>query len=353
MKLLLKVKLSLNIINMKNNLYFIAEIGLNHNGDLSLAKEMIDAAVTSGANAVKFQSITANKLVSKTEFKKKILGGFGLDGVKTVGDFWKKVSINKIFHAEVKNYCDKKKIEFFSTPFDFESVDLLEKLSVNKYKIASGDLTHLPLLEYVAKKNKMVILSTGGSFIDEIEKSYNHLLKFGAPKVAILHCVSLYPTTAKLVNLHVIELLKQKFDTDIGFSDHTLGIHLPLAAIAKGATIIEKHFTLDKNMPGPDQAISSDPKELSELVRLGNKVYEANKQKKKIISDDEMKIRPLMRRSIVASKDIQAGETISMDNIDFKRPGDGLSPETAIEIIGKKLINKIGKDHQIKSNNIK
>lgn len=337
---------------MENNLFFIAEIGLNHNGDLNLAKEMIDAASKSGASAVKFQSLTASKLVAETEFKAEIKGGFGLDGVKTVGDFWKKVSIDHAFHLKVKKYCDQVGVEFFSTPFDLDSITLLEELGVSKYKIASGDLTHFPLLKGVAETGKKTILSTGGSFFEEIEKSYNYLLANGAPSVALLHCVSLYPTKAEYVNLHVIELLKQKFDAEIGFSDHTLGIHLPLAAIAKGATIIEKHFTLDKNMSGPDQAISTDPKELSDLVRLGNEVYEGVKHHEKVLSDDEMNMRPLMRRSIVAANDLPAGESLTIDHIDFKRPGDGISPELVNEVTGKKVINKVEKDHQIKLDNL-
>jgi len=330
-----------------NKLFFIAEIGVNHNGDLNLAKEMIDAAAQSGASAVKFQSLKANKLVAETEFKTEI-SGFGLDGVKTVGDFWKKVSIDDEFHFQVKDYCDKVGVEFFSTPFDLESVDLLEELGVNKYKISSGDLTHFPLLKKVAQTEKEIILSTGGSYLAEISESYNFLKSISKAKVSLLHCVSLYPTKSEFVNLEAIDILKKKFDAEIGFSDHTLGIHLPLAAIAKGATIIEKHFTLDKNMPGPDQAISTNPAELADLVRLGNEVFEAVKFKEKIISEDEIAMRPLMRRSIVAAKDLEIGTKLSMDDLDFKRPGSGISPKKLDEVLGKTLIEKIEKDHQIK-----
>lgn len=330
-----------------NNLFFIAEIGVNHNGDLNLAKEMIDAAAQSGASAVKFQSLKANKLVAETEFSNEI-SGFGLAGVKTLGDFWKKVSIDDEFHFQVKDYCDKVGVEFFSTPFDLQSVDLLENLGVSKYKISSGDLTHLPLLKKVAQTGKEIILSTGGSYFEEISESYNYLKNNSKGKVSLLHCVSLYPTKSEFVNLEAIDILKKQFDAEIGFSDHTLGIHLPLAAIAKGATIIEKHFTLDKNMPGPDQAISTSPAELADLVRLGNEVYEAVKFKEKVLSEDEVAMRPLMRRSIVAAKDLEIGTKLSMNDLDFKRPGSGISPTKLDEVLGKTLKEKIEKDHQIK-----
>ena len=308
---------------------------------------MIDAAAQSGASAVKFQSLKANKLVAETEFSNEI-SGFGLAGVKTLGDFWKKVSIDDEFHFQVKDYCDKVGVEFFSTPFDLQSVDLLENLGVSKYKISSGDLTHLPLLKKVAQTGKEIILSTGGSYFEEISESYNYLKNNSKGKVSLLHCVSLYPTKSEFVNLEAIDILKKQFDAEIGFSDHTLGIHLPLAAIAKGATIIEKHFTLDKNMPGPDQAISTSPAELADLVRLGNEVYEAVKFKEKVLSEDEVAMRPLMRRSIVAAKDLEIGTKLSMNDLDFKRPGSGISPTKLDEVLGKTLKEKIEKDHQIK-----
>ena len=297
---------------------------------------MIDAAAQSGANAVKFQSLKANKLLSETEFSNKI-SGFGLDGIKTLGDFWKKVSIDERFHIDVKNYCDKVGIEFFSTPFDLTSVDLLESLNVSKYKIASGDLTHYPLLEKVAKTGKEIILSTGGSYLDEIDASFNYLKNCGASKIHLLHCVSLYPTKAKNVNLNAIQLLKNKFKVRVGFSDHTLGTHIPLAAIAVGATIIEKHFTLDKTMPGPDQEISTDPKELKELIRLGTEVWQSIQYKEKVLSKEEIKMRPLMRRSIVAAKNLVKGTKLSEKDVDFKRPGDGISPVNLGKILGKEL----------------
>ena len=234
-----------------------------------------------------------------------------------------------------------------------QSVDLLESLNVSKYKIASGDLTHYPLLEKVARTGKEIILSTGGSYMNEIEDSYKYLQNKGAKDISLLHCVSLYPTKAEYVNLYAIELLKKKFNTTIGFSDHTLGIHIPLAAIAMGATIIEKHFTLDKNMPGPDQQISTDPKELKDMVRLGTEVWQSIQYKEKVLSDDEIKMRPLMRRSIVAAQDLKAGDILSMKDIDFKRPGDGIGPNDVGSVVGRKLIADVSKDLKIEGNNFK
>jgi len=338
---------------MNDTVFYIAEIGLNHNGDLNIAKKMIEAAKNSGASAVKFQSITANKLVSESEFKTEIKGGFGLEKVKTVGDFWKKVSIDRNFHFEVKKYCDLIGIEFFSTPFDLDSIDLLETLGVKRYKIASGDITHYPLLKKVAQTGKEIILSTGASYIEEIEDAFNYLKHCGGADISLLHCISLYPTSSNISNLEAISVLKSKFNTAVGFSDHTIGIHIPLAAIAKGATIIEKHFTLDKSLPGPDQKISADPRELADMVKLGKEVYEAVKQNDKVLSKDEVAMRPLMRRSIVARKDLSVGTEITIDDLDFKRPGNNISPTKLDEILGKQLLRSIKKDMPIKLDDVK
>ncbi len=329
-----------------SKVYYIAEIGLNHNGDLILAKEMIDAAKDCGANAVKFQSIKAEKLVSPKTFNNHI-DGFGLENVKTVGDFWKKVSISKDFHIEISNCCKNLGIEFISTPFDFESVDILDKLGVKRYKIASGDITHYPLLEYIAVKKKPVLLSTGASTVDEIGNAVKHLNNAGCDELTLLHCVSLYPTPADKANLRAIIELKSTFNLPVGFSDHTLGYHISIAAIAKGATVIEKHFTIDKNLPGPDQNISADHKEFKQMVEYGNEVYEATGVEGKVISDEESRMIIPMRRSIVAARDLKKGAIIGQDDIDYKRPGDRISPVESNMILGKELKNDIKKEEQI------
>jgi len=334
-----------------NEIYYIAEIGLNHNGDIPLAKKMIKAAKHSGADAVKFQSIKANKLVSPKIFSDPI-DGFGLPGVKTVGDFWEKVSIDKNFHLEISKYSQELEIEFISTPFDIDSVDLLEEINVKKYKIASGDLTHYPLLDYIAKKQKPIILSTGGSKIVEINEAVERLKNAGCNDLKLLHCVSLYPTSSKEANLDAISELKSKFKLPVGFSDHTIGHHIPIAAIAKGATLIEKHFTIDKNLPGPDQQISAEPKEFSDIVEYGNEIYSAIKEKNKILTKDEIKMTRIIRRSIVASKDLDINHRIKFDDLDFKRPGTGISPVKYNKIIGMRLKSSIKKDDIINMSNL-
>lgn len=335
-----------------DNLFYIAEIGLNHNGDVNLAKEMIDAAKNCGANAVKFQSIKASKLVSTKTFNTKI-DGFGFKDVHNIGEFWNKVSIDYQFHIDIKNYCDNRGIEFVSTPFDFESVDILEKLGVKRYKIASGDLTHYPLLEYIARKNKPIILSTGMSSIGEIENAVEFIKSNGNEHITLLHCLSLYPTPPELANLNVIPLLKNIFNLPVGFSDHTMGFHIPIAAIAKGATVIEKHFTIDKNLPGPDQKLAANPEEFEKMVKYGNEIFEANKEQKKIVSPKEIEMRKNARRSIVAARDLEKGKKIIYEDLNYKRPGDGVSPTNFQFFIGKTLVNSKEKDEQINWNDVR
>ena len=329
-----------------DKIFFIAEIGINHNGELSLAKKMVNSAKDCGADAVKFQSISAEKLVSPKTFSDSI-DGFGMEDVKTVGDFWRKVSVDKDFHIELIDYCKNVGIEFISTPFDFESVDILDQLGVKRFKIASGDITHYPLLEYIAKKEKPIILSTGASTVEEIGDAVKYLYNAGCNELTLLHCVSLYPTPADKANLDAIVELKSKFNLPVGFSDHTLGYHIPIAAIAKGATVIEKHYTIDKSIPGPDQKLSADPDEFRKIVAYGKEVYEAIKVEGKMVPDEEYSMIKLMRRSIVASRDLKKGEIIGQDNIDYKRPGDGISPIYNCMILGRELINDIKKEEKI------
>jgi len=325
---------------------YIAEIGMNHNGDLSLAKEMVDAAQESGALAIKFQSINAKRLISKHAAESKI-DGFGFKNVKTVGEFWNKVSIDKSFHYEIKKYCDQKNIEFLSTPFDFFSVDLLDELGVRRFKVASGDLTHYPLLKKIAQKNKPIILSTGMASIDEIQNAVDFCHKSGIRDLTLLHCLSLYPTPPELSNLNTITVLKNRFKLPVGFSDHTIGYHVPIAAIAIGATIIEKHFTIDNNLPGPDQKLSATSEIFSKMVTYGNEVYESLKEKDKVVSDDEIKMRNVARRSIVAARGLEKGKILSFEDLDYKRPGSGVSAKYYEKFLGKKIVREIKKDEKI------
>jgi len=334
------------------SVFYIAEIGLNHNGEINLAKEMVDAAAESGANAVKFQSINYKSLITDEATKTKI-DGFGMVNVHTVGDFWKKVSISDTFHHQIKEYCDHKKIEFMSTPFDFVSTDLLESLGVKRYKIASGDMTHYPLISHIVSKHKPIILSTGMADIEEIDDVVNFFKEKQVSDLTLLHCLSLYPTPANLANLKVIHLLKERYQLPVGFSDHTIGAHIPVAAIALGATVIEKHFTIDISMPGPDQKISAIPDIFRRIVSEGNDVYAAVQEENKIVSPEEIKMREFARRSIVAAQDMKAGEIITEEKLDFKRPGTGISPAKVDGLLNKITINEIKYDQQILFEDIK
>ncbi|MCF7885653.1 MAG: N-acetylneuraminate synthase family protein [Candidatus Marinimicrobia bacterium] len=329
-------------------MFYIAEIGLNHNGSLKLARQMVRAAQEAGADAVKFQSIQAEKLIARHTFENPV-DGFGFSKVKTVGDFWRKVSIDERFHREIKKLCDNIGIEFMSTPFDRESVEWLEEIGVKRFKIASGDLTNYPLIEHILTKNKPVILSTGGAKIDEIQSSIN-FIRDKTPNIdlSVLHCVSLYPTPPALANLQAIDQLQLLHSGPIGFSDHTLGFHLALGAIARGAEIIEKHFTIDQKLPGPDQSISATPPIFSKIVKLGNDINKALQADGKQLSSQEKDELNDMRRSIVAAKDMNSGTILTSNDLEYKRPGDGISPIEFKNVIGKQLKTDIAKDEQIK-----
>ena len=330
-----------------NKLFFIAEIGINHNGNIVLAKEMVKAAKNAGANAVKFQSITAKKLVSQSILSQKI-DGFSFNDVKTLGDFWTKVSIDSKFQVKISQYCREVGIEFMSTPFDFENADILDEIGVKMFKIASGDITHFPLLGHIAKKGKPIILSTGASTIGEIEEAIDFIKGNGNQNITLLHCVSLYPTPPKLANLDAISYLKIIFNLPVGFSDHTIGYHIPIAAIAKGAVIIEKHFTLDKDLPGPDQKLSADPREFKKMVEYGSEVFESIKADGKILSDEENKVRINIRRSIIAAKDLNKGKVIELSDLEFKRPSDGVNSKYFEKFLGRRLNRDVKKDKIIK-----
>ncbi len=333
-------------------LFFIAEIGLNHNGDLDTAKKMIDAAKEAGASAAKFQSIRADKLVSPKVFSEPI-NNFGFKNVKNVGDFWKKVSIDEKFHYSIYNHCNDIGIEFMSTPFDFQNADLLEQIGVKRFKVASGDLTFFPLLKHLAKKNKPIILSTGASEMNEIEMAVKYIQKYSSNILSILHCVSLYPTKCELANLNSINIISEKFNTEVGFSDHTIGWHTAIAAIAKGATIIEKHFTIDNNLPGPDQAQSSTPEEFKKIVKYGNLIFQSIIENNRKISSEEKEVLFGMRRSIVARKDIKSGTKLTESDLDYKRPGFGISPIHYTDLLGKIVKKSISKDSMIMLEDLK
>ena len=313
----------------------IAEAGVNHNGSLDLAKELVDAAKTSGADVIKFQSFKADRLVIPGSQKANYQINKKSD--ETQLEMLRKLELNQDEQKELKNYCDQKDIEFLSSGFDLESLSFLEQLNLKRYKIPSGEITNLPYLRMIGSKNKPTILSTGMSNMKEIELALEHLIISGTKKenITILHCTTEYPAPFKDVNLRAMNTIKKKFNTNIGYSDHTLGIEISLAAVALGASVIEKHLTLDRDMQGPDHKASLEPKEFETLVRSSRNINISLGKKEKEISDSEIKNLNIVRKSIVARKDINKGELFSEDNLSTKRPGYGISPMKWDEIIGK------------------
>lgn len=331
--------------------FIIAEAGVNHNGDIEIAKKMVDVACEAGADAVKFQTFKAENLVTKNAPKAKYQKENTGNGNQY--EMLRKLELSYEEHVILKKYCKKKGILFISTPFDFESVDLLEKLNINLYKISSGDLTNIPFLRYIARLNKPMIVSTGMANLGEVEKAVEEIKKVGNNNIILLQCTSNYPTNYEDVNLNAMITLKNAFKLPIGYSDHTKGIEVSMAAVAMGAEVIEKHFTLDKSMEGPDHKASLNPIELKEMISSIRNIERALGDGTKKCNKSEESTRKVARKSIVAKNDIRRGQTVSYDNITFKRPGDGLSPAFVDEIVGKKAVNDISSDEFITFNNVK
>jgi N-acetylneuraminate synthase/N,N'-diacetyllegionaminate synthase len=327
------VKIDNRVIGEKDApCFIIAEIGCNHNQDINLAKRLIDAAVDCGVDAVKFQKFITSKLITTHQNQYNIL---------------KKLELSNSTFLELFSYTIKKNIIFLATPYDEESVEFLANLPVPAYKIASGDITNLPLLNKIALKNLPIILSTGMSNLDEIKEAIDVIKKAGNDQIILMHCISTYPTDIKDCNLKAITTLKQTFKLPVGFSDHSLGITMSIAAVALGACVIERHFTIDKNLPGPDHFISLTPYELKELVKCIREVEEGIGSGIKIPLECEQETMKMARRSIVAIKDIPQGTTITKDMIAIKRPGFGIPPKFINKIIGKKAKKDISNDSVI------
>lgn len=324
----------------------IAEAGVNHNGDLGLAYKMVDAAKEAGADIIKFQTtkpeLITSRFAEKAEYQKVTTGS-----EESQLEMLSKIMLKFEEHIPLKNYCEKLGIKFLSTPFDLESISFLDELGCDIWKIPSGEVTNYPYLVKIAQTKKPIILSTGMCTIQEIHDAINVLEKNGSGQITLLHCTSEYPTPFEDVNLNAMETLKKEFGLEVGYSDHTIGTSVPIAAVAKGATVIEKHFTLDKTMVGPDHRASLEPDELKEMVNsirqiemaLGNGVKEPAKS--------EIKNKAVARKSIIAARDITKGEILSEENITTKRPGDGISPMRWNEIIGTRAIRDFGEDEKI------
>lgn len=326
--------------------FVIAEAGVNHNGDLRLARQLIDTAVQAGADAVKFQAYKAERLVTeaapKAAYQVRATGG----GESQL-DMLRRLELRPEAQYELRDYCRQKGILFLSTPFDEESADILGDVAVPAFKIPSGEITNLPFLTHVAKKGRPMILSTGMATLGEVETALRAVESAGNREVILLHCVSNYPADPADVNLRAIPTMLQAFHFPVGYSDHTLGLEVPLAAVALGACVIEKHFTLDRALPGPDQQASAEPAELAALVAGVRKVEAALGHGRKVPAASESGTADVARRSLVAARSIRAGTSLTEDMIVIKRPGTGLPPALRTTLVGRVAKRDIPADAMI------
>ena len=317
------------------SVFIIAEAGVNHNGSVDLAKKLIDAASISGADAVKFQTFKAENLVSKNA-KKADYQKQTTNASESQFDMIKKLELDISMHKELVAYCQEKDIMFLSTPFDHESVKMLNVLGLEIFKIPSGEITNLPYLRHIGSLGKQVILSTGMSNLQEIEDALNILINAGTLKedITVLHANTMYPTPMKDVNLNAMLTIQKEFGVAVGYSDHTLGIEVDIAAVAMGASCIEKHFTLDKTMDVPDHKASLEPEELKAMVSAIRNIEKALGSSEKKLSSSESVNIEVVRKSIIANKNIKKGDLLTDKNIAVKRPGGGISPMQWDEVIG-------------------
>ena len=332
-----------------NKVIIIAEAGVNHNGSLETAKKLIDAAVDAGVDYVKFQTINADKMVTKSA-KRATYQDTNTGDSDSQYEMLKKLELSESNHKELISYCNSKSIKFLSTAFDLESLSFLKSLGLNLAKIPSGEITNLPYLRAMAKLFPEIILSTGMANMNEIKAAFKVLIENGTKQenITILHCNTEYPTPMEDVNLKAMLDIQKQLNIKIGYSDHTLGIEVPIAAVALGAKVIEKHFTLDRNLPGPDHKASLEPGELKAMVTairniekaiLGSGIKEP--------SPSESKNKPIARKSIIASRNIKKGEVFSEENLSIKRPGTGINPMRWDEILGRKAIKDFQEDELI------
>ena len=325
--------------------YIIAEAGVNHNGSFETACKLVDAAKSAGADCIKFQTFKSENLVShnarKADYQKNTTG----DGSQL--EMLKKLELSYDEFISLKKYCDEVGICFLSTPFDLESIDFLNSVDMLFWKIPSGEITNLPYLLKVAKTGKEVILSTGMSNLDEVGAALDVLKENGAGTITLLHCTTEYPAPFIDVNLRAMQTMRDKFGLDVGYSDHTPGIEIPVAAVAMGATVIEKHFTLNRNMEGPDHKASLEPDELAAMVKAIRNVEMAIGTGEKVPSVSEKKNMPIARKSIIASRNIKKGEKLTKANLTTKRPGNGISPMKWNDVVGTYAIRDFEEDELI------
>lgn len=327
----------------------IAEAGVNHNGSIELAKELVLKAAAAGADYVKFQTFKSEKCI--TVYAKK--AEYQINNTKTAAEsqleMVKKLELSPSHHMELLKLCSESGIHFFSTAFDLDSMDFLAKLNLGLWKIPSGEITNYPYLKKIASYHQPVILSTGMSNMTDIEQCLNVLTQNGLNKdqITILHCNTEYPTPFEDVNLLAMQSIGERFGTKVGYSDHTRGIEVPIAAVALGATVIEKHFTLDRNMPGPDHKASLEPDELKAMVSAIRNIEKALGSTEKKISDSERKNIAIARKSIVAATNIKKGEVLTEENLTVKRPGTGISPMRWEEVLGTTAVRDFQEDELI------
>jgi len=341
-----KVKIGNRLVGDGEPVFIVAEAGVNHNGSAGLAKKLVDVAKDAGADAVKFQVFKAENVVikkaEKARYQKETTGS-----EESQYKMIKKLELTGEDFEELADHARKKDVMFLASPFDKDGVDLLDEIGVPGFKVASGEITNFPLLKYIAKKGKPIILSTGMATLGEIDEALRVIRNQGVDDIVLLHCVTSYPVKVEDVNLRAMQTLKCAFKLQVGFSDHTLGITVPVAAVALGSVLIEKHFTLDRNLPGPDHKASLEPHELKEMAEAIRNVERALGDGIKKPTKDEEGIKKVARRSIVAKVNIPKGTVIKEDMLNAKRPGTGISPKYVEKIIDKKAKLSIKKDELI------
>ncbi len=329
-----------------NKVLIIAEAGVNHNGDLKTALKMVEAAKEAGADIVKFQTAKPEEVISrfaeKAEYQKQTTGA-----EESQLEMCRRIHLGFEDYYVLKEHCEKTGIRFLSTPFDLPSIRFLDGLGLKLWKIPSGEINNYPYLKEIAKTGDPIILSTGMCTLDEIREALKVLKDFGAGPVTLLHCTTEYPAPFSDVNLNAMDTLRQEFDLPVGYSDHTNGIAVSIAAAAKGAVVLEKHFTLDRNMEGPDHKASLEPAELKEMVTAVRQVEAALGTGEKKPAASEMKNIPIARKSIVARKAIRKGELFTEENMTTKRPGDGISPMRWEEVLGQRAVRDFTEDELI------
>lgn len=340
---------------MKKRTIIIAEAGVNHNGDINMAKRLIDVAAEAGVDYVKFQTFKTEKLVSvdakKAEYQQKNMAS---DTSDSQFDMLKKLELSIENHHELIKYCTQKNVKFLSTAFDLESVDLLNDLGINLFKIPSGEITNLPYLQKIGALKKEVIVSTGMCVMSEIKDAIAVLIDAGTIKesISVLHCTTNYPTPMVDVNLNAMLSIQKQLDISVGYSDHTLGIEVPIAAVAMGAKIIEKHFTLDKTLTGPDHKASLEPDELIAMVKAIRNIEHALGNFEKEPTPAEMQNMLVVRKSIHLNKDCKKGEILQEDDLIMKRPGDGISPMELKNVIGRKVKSDFPNEYKLQKSDL-